>query len=257
MKVILVVVIMSTLSFGQLTGREIMEKVDTQPEPKSVISTMEMTLISEKRGKIKERRREITRYQKNYATGDFESKSLIRFLYPADVKGTGFLMWEYVGEKDDDQWLFLPALGKVKRIAAREKSENFMGSDFSYEDIGERDINDDTFEFIAEDSINGILCYKIKAIPVDKDASYLFRHIWVDTNNWIMKKVEYFDKRGALLKILEFIEQQFEGEYWSIFEMRMENVQNNHKTIMKISNIQYDTGISNDYFTERFLTRVQ
>ena len=72
-----------------------------------------------------------------------------------------------------------------------------------------------------------------------------------------MKKVEYFDKRGALLKILEFIEQQLEGEYWSIFEMRMENVQNNHKTIMKISNIQYDTGISNDYFTERFLTRVQ
>ena len=257
MKIILIAVFMSTITFGQLTGREIMDKVDALTEPESAISNLEMTLISEKRGKIKERRREITRYQKNYDTGDFESKSLIRFLYPVDVKGTGFLMWEYVSEKDDDQWLFLPALGKVKRIAAREKSENFMGSDFSYEDIGERDINDDTYEFLAEEDIEGIPCYKIKAVPVAKDASYLYRNIWVDTTNWILKKVEYYDKRGDLLKILEFIKQELEGDYWSIYEMRMENVQKNHKTIMKMSNIQYDTRISNDYFTERFLTRIQ
>ena len=90
-----------------------------------------------------------------------------------------------------------------------------------------------------------------------KDASYLYRNIWVDTTNWILKKVEYYDKRGDLLKILEFIKQELEGDYWSIYEMRMENVQKNHKTIMKMSNIQYDTRISNDYFTERFLTRIQ
>ena len=166
-------------------------------------------------------------------------------------------MWEYNNNKDDDQWLFLPALGKVKRIVAREKSENFMGSDFSYEDLGGREIDEDTYEYLGEDTLNGISCYMVKAIPAEQGGSYLYRNIWVDNSNWILKKVDYYDKRGALLKTLEFIDQKFEEPYWSIYEMRMENVQTNHKTLMKISDIQYDTGISDSYFTERYLTRIQ
>ncbi len=245
-----------SFAFGQITGREIMEQVDAQPEPKSMIATTEMILVSVKRGKTKERRREITRYQKNYESGRFNSKSLIRFLYPADVKGTGFLMWEYDSDKDDDQWLFLPALGKVKRIAAREKSENFMGSDFSYEDIGGRDIDDDTYEYLRDEDLNGIPCYIVKAVAKDDDSGYQFRIAWVDMANWILTKVEYYDRKGALLKILTIDKQTKDGSYWSVEEMQMENVQTQHRTIMKITDIQYDTGISDDYFSERFLTRV-
>ncbi len=242
--------------FGQMTGREIMEQVDAQPEPKTMVATTEMSLISVKRGKTKERRREITRYQKNYDSGRFQSKSLIRFLYPADVRGTGFLMWEYDSDRDDDQWLFLPALGKVKRIVAREKTENFMGSDFSYEDISGRDIDDDTYEYLGDEDLNGIPCHMVKAVAKDDDSGYQYRIAWVDMAHWILTKVEYYDRKGSLLKILTFDKQRRDGSYWSVEEMRMENVQTQHRTIMKISNIQYDTGISDDYFSERILTRV-
>jgi outer membrane lipoprotein-sorting protein len=256
MKIFILTGFLFSFVIGQMTGREIMEKVDAQPEPKSMVATTEMILVSVKRGKTKERRREIIRYQKNYDSGRFQSKSLIRFQYPADVKGTGFLMWEYDNDKDDDQWLFLPALGKVKRIVAREKAENFMGSDFSYEDIGGRDLEDDKYEYLGDEDLNGTPCYMVKAIPNDEDSGYQYRIAWIDRENWILTKVEYYDRKGALLKILTFDKQSRDGPYWSVEEMRMENVQNQHKTIMKITDIQYDTGISDDYFSERFLTRI-
>jgi outer membrane lipoprotein-sorting protein len=256
MKIFILTGFLFSFVIGQMTGREIMEKVDAQPEPKSMVATTEMILVSVKRGKTKERRREIIRYQKNYDSGRFQSKSLIRFQYPADVKGTGFLMWEYDNDKDDDQWLFLPALGKVKRIVAREKAENFMGSDFSYEDIGGRDLEDDKYEYLGDEDLNGTPCYMVKAIPNDEDSGYQYRIAWIDRENWILTKVEYYDRKGALLKILTFDKQSRDGPYWSVEEMQMENVQNQHKTIMKITDIQYDTGISDDYFSERFLTRI-
>ncbi len=255
-KLFVVFVLAATVSFGQLSGREIMMKVDAQPEPKSMIATTEMMLISVKRGRTKERLRRITRHQKNYQSSEFDSKSLVRFHHPADVKGTGFLMWEYRGDKDDDQWLFLPALGKVKRIAAREKGENFMGSDFSYEDMSGRDIDDDHFSLLGEEELNGVNCYKIEAVPIEGESSYKKRIVWVDPSRWLAIKVEYYDKKDRLLKIMNIDEFRKDGPYWTVLKMRMENVQDNHKTIMDISDVQYDSGIRDDYFTERFLMRV-
>ncbi len=242
--------------FGQMTAREIMIKVDNQPEPKSMVATTDMTLISVKRGKVKERLRKITRYQRNYSSGIFDSKSLIRFQHPADVKGTGFLMWEYTGDKDDDQWLFLPALGKVKRIAAREKSENFMGSDFTYEDISGRDLDDEHFSLLGEEMLDDNECYKIEAVPVTGKTAYNRRISWIDKRKWIALKVEFYDKKNHLQKIMTIDELRKDGRHWSVLKMRMENVQTGHKTLMNISDIQYDTGIRDDYFTERFLMRV-
>ncbi len=250
--------LMMSFVFSQMTSRQIMEKVDAWPEPKSMVAKTTMTLISIKRGREKKRVREITRYQRNFNEGKFKSKSLIRFLKPADVKGTGFLMWEYLeSNKDDDQWLFLPALGKVKRIAAREKSENFMGSDFTYEDIGGRELDDDEYELLGEEEINGVNCYKVRAIPKRKDTAYNKRIIWVDKNNFVMTKVQFYDKKNRLLKVLDFLKQRLDGNYWSVLKMKMENVQTEHKTIMEISDIEYDTGIRDNFFTKRFLQRVK
>ncbi len=255
-RLIITGLLIGTQVMGQMTAREIMMKVDNQPEPKTMIATTNMTLVSVKRGKVKERVREIVRYQRNYNSGTFDSKSLIRFNEPADVKGTGFLMWEYDADKDDDQWLFLPALGKVKRIAAREKGENFMGSDFSYEDMGGRDLDDDHFNLVRSELYNDEDCYVIEAVPIDNNTSYGRRIVWVSKGKWIVLKVEYYDKKNALLKVMTIDEVQKDGPYWSVQKMRMENVQNQHKTIMLISNIQYDTGLQDNYFTERFLMRV-
>ncbi len=248
--------LLSGLVFGQMTGREIMMKVDNQPEPRTMIATTKMTLVSVKRGKVKERVRAITRYQRNYDSGTFESKSLIRFLEPADVKGTGFLMWEYTADKDDDQWLYLPALGKVKRIAAREKGEEFMGSDFTYEDMGGRDLDDDHFNLLGSELLNDEDCYVVEAIPIDDNTSYSRRVAWVSKEKWITLKVDFYDKNNQLLKMMTIDEVSKDGRYWSVRKMRMENVQSEHKTLMEINDIQYDTGLQDNYFTERFLMRV-
>jgi len=235
-----------------------MEKVDSQPEPDDIVSTTTMTLIKSVKGGEKKRVREVKRYQKFYSEGEFESKSLIRFLKPADVKGTGFLMWEYrqVG-KDDDQWLYLPALEKVKRIIARQKSENFMGTDFSYEDMGGRDIDEDTYSLLDEEMVYEENCYKIEAIPVDKGSSYSKRIVWISKEHWLIRKVEYYDRKEKLLKILQIPEVYKEGKYWTLTQLIMENVQKSHKTVLNLSDITNDSGIEDNFFTERFLKRSQ
>ena len=252
--------ILLSLSFvsGQMTGREIMEKVDLQPEPEDMVSTTTMTLIKTVKGREKQRIREIKRYQKFYRKGEFSSKSLLRFLKPADVKGTGFLMWEYRQTgKDDDQWLYLPALEKVKRIVARQKSENFMGTDFTYEDLGGRNIDEDTYSLLGEEEIFNEDCYTLQVLPVEKTSSYLKRIVWVSKKQWLLRKVEYYDRKGKLLKIFLIPEVSKNGNYWTSSRLIMENVQKSHKTILNLSDVTYDSGIEDSFFTERFLKRTE
>jgi len=258
MKLIIPLLLSMSLVFAQLTGREIMERVDAQPEPDDVVSTTTMTLIKTVKGKEKKRIREVKRYQKFYKEGEFASKTLIRFLKPADVKGTGFLMWEYRQlSKDDDQWLYLPALKKVKRIVARQKSENFMGTDFTYEDMGGRDIDEDTYKLLGEEVVFDEDCYKIEARPAEKGSSYSKRIVWVSKEQWLMRKVEFYDRRGRLLKILQVSEVFRDGDYWTLNRLIMENVRRSHKTVLDLSNVTYDSGMEDNFFTERFLRRRQ
>lgn len=254
---ILILGTMVSLVFPQPSGREIMVRVDAQPEPESAVSKTTLTLIAVRRGKEKQRQRQILRYQRNYKSGVYKSKSLIRFLKPIDVKGTGFLMWEYRDGRNDDQWLFLPALGKVKRIAARQKSEQFMGTDFSYEDLAGREVDDDEYELLGEEDLEGVPCYRVQAVPLKSESAYSRRIVWVDRRNWVVVRIEFFDHRDRLLKVLEIPERRRDGPYWSVLRMQMENVQNQHRTIMEIGEIEYDTGLRDDYFTERFLMRIQ
>ncbi len=231
-----------------------MEKVNAHPAPKSKMSTIKLTIISVKRGKEKTRVREIVRYQKFYSGGKFKSKSLIRFLKPPDVRGIGFLNWNYRNGKNE-QWLYLPALGRVKRIAGRARSGSFMGTDFTYEDLGNRNLDNDTYSLVGEDSLSGIPCYVVEAKPKNKKSIYSKRIAWVEKNNWLIKKIEFYDRKGKLLKILNIPQHEKRGSYWQVPKMTMENVQTGHKTIMEISAVKFDTGLKDEYFTERFLMR--
>lgn len=112
-----------------------MEKLDQIKKPIDIQTQLKMTLISMKGKKERRRSRELTSIEKKYEDGKFKSKSLLRFSKPKEVKGTGFLTWDKVGSNPDDQWLYLPALKKVKRIRTKEKGRSFMGTDFSYEDL--------------------------------------------------------------------------------------------------------------------------
>lgn len=241
-----------------MTGREIMEKADAHPEPEDMVSTTTMTLVKVVGEREKKRVREVTRYQKFYEKGEFSSKSLVRFLKPADVEGTGFLMWEYREPgKDDDQWLYLPALQKVKRIIARQKSERFMGTDFTYEDLAGRDIDEDSYRLLGEEKAFNQDCYKVEATPVDKESSYSKRIVWVSKKDWLVRRVEFYDRKGRLLKILEIPKVRKDGSYWTTTQLVMENVQEAHKTVLDVSDVSYDSGIEDSFFTERYLRRTR
>lgn len=246
---------LSGLLAAQPSGREIMNRVDALPGPKDMVTKLKMTLISNRGGKVRQRSRELTTYERNYEDEKFVSKSLIRFSQPAEVRGTGFLNWDRRGNRNDDQWLYLPALKKVKRIQAREQSKNFLGTDFTYEDLAGRSLDADDYEYLGADLYRGTECYKVKAVPKDKNTAYSARIIWVDKENWLMKRVEFFDRRGNRLKILELPDHVKNGKYWTATTLIMENVRTGHKTLMQVLSVAYDQGLKDDLFTESFLKR--
>jgi hypothetical protein len=243
-----------TFLFGDLSGREVMAKVQSHPLPESMVAKVKLTIVTVRRGREKIKIREMVRYQKFYSEGKIRTKSLIRFLRPRDVQGVGFLTWDY-RQGRDKQWLFLPAVGRVQRIAAHERTGSFMGTDFTYEDLEGRDIDDDEYTLLGEDSVFGIPCYMVEGKPVNETSSYSRRVAWIDRSNWLLKKVEFYDRRGKLLKILTIPRHERRGRYWLAPEMTMENVQNGHRTVLEFTEVNYDTGLRDDFFTERFLMR--
>ena len=170
---ITVILLFSLAEFGysQLTGLDIMLKVDEQQNVDSQYGKTKMTLINKKG---KKRVRDVVRYEKYYhGEKGIDTKTIVFFEYPPDIRGTGLLLWSYKDiKKDDDRWLYLPALKKIKRIAGESKNEYFMGTDFTYDDMGGRDVNEDKHILIGEEEIDGVKCYKIESIPIDKDNMY-------------------------------------------------------------------------------------
>lgn len=240
---------------GQPTGRKIMENLDALLEPRDVVTQLKMTLVSVKGGKERRRSREMTIFEKRYENESFNSKSLIRFSQPAEVKGTGFLTWDRKGSDPDDQWLYLPALKKMKRIRAKEKTRNFLGTDFTYEDLSGRDLDADEYKLLGEDTMNGTDCYRVEAKPKEKNTRYSSRIIWVDKDRWLMKRVEFFDRKGRPLKVLNIPYHVKNGDYWTAIRLVMENLKTRHKTIMEVLKVDYDQGLGNEVFTESFLKR--
>ena len=147
-----------------LTGREIMELVDARDDGDNASQDMQMVLI-DKNGS--QRKRTIRSMSKDFGE---DSYSIMFFLSPADVKGTGFLTYDYDEfAKDDDQWLFLPALKKVKRIASSDKSGSFMGSDFSYADMTDRKLDNYDYTLMKETTVKDVPVWQIEAIPNNPD----------------------------------------------------------------------------------------
>ncbi|MBN1572526.1 MAG: outer membrane lipoprotein-sorting protein [Deltaproteobacteria bacterium] len=230
-----------------LTGKEIMQNVHDRDTGKSSASKTKMVIINDKG---QERVREVQAVRKDY--GDL-SKSLIRFLAPADVKGTGFLIWENK-DVDDDQFLYMPATGKVRRITSSSKSERFMGTEFTYEDMENRKVEKDVHKLLGEETIDGNKCYKVESVPKDGEESQYSKFIsWVRADIWVPVKIEFYDEEGALLKVLKVKKIEKIQNIWTTKDSEMHNVQTDYKTILNIEDIQYNLDIKDDYFTERYL----
>lgn len=192
-----------------------------------------------------ERRRILTRHMKE--TGGLK-KILSRFSSPADIRKTGLLTWENKGA-DDTQFLYLPAMKKVRRIASVDKEQSFVGTDFNYEDLGNLKVDDYTYSQTRTEVIDNEECYyyECNAKP-GVNTVYSKMKTWTSKESFVRIRVEYFDKKKRLFKIgrAGFIEK-IDG-IWTPLYISMEDIQDGHKTEVFVSNVMYDSGLSDDLF---------
>ena len=247
---ILLVLASAVWAQPKLTGLQVMEKVYNRRSPKEMEADLTMILVS---ASGNQRVREIHQYIKDF--GKVEKKIMF-FVKPADVRNTSFMNWSYDDpNKDDDQWIYLPALKKVKRISSDSKSDYFMGSDFTYDDLGDRKPTDDIHKILREEKFGGEDCYVIESHPKDTDYMYSKTITWVIKGKWIGLQKKFWDEDGEYLKTLHIKKYDNIKGYWMIETVEMDNQQSNHKTIMKLTNIKINSGIRNSMFTERMMKR--
>jgi len=232
------------------TGKEIAENVYNRATAKDGESDMKMTLINKKGNK---RVRDLHQYFKDYT--DVEKKTLF-FRSPADVKNTSFMNWSYdSADKNDDQWLYLPALKKVKRISSSNKDNEFMGSDFTYADMEKRHPDEDNHKLLKSETMNGEDCWVVEVTPVDEDDMYSKKITWISKAKLLPMKMDFYDEDGELLKALTINKIEKVGGYWVITDELMHNVQKNHKTQILISNMKVDQGLSDSKFSQRAMKK--
>ena len=186
---------------------------------------------------------------------DDGDKSLTVFNRPRDVQGTAFLSFSHpIGA--DDQWLFLPALKRVKRISSSNKSGPFMGSEFSFEDLSSFEVEKYTYKYLSSDSINGLDSFVIEQYPVDKNSGYTRRIVWLDKIEYRVQKINFYDRKNSLLKTLTYANyQKYIGKHWRPGNMNMKNHQNGKTTELKWSDYVFKSGLKANEFNKNSLKR--
>lgn len=235
---------------AELTGLQIIENVYNRETGNDMQGDLTMVLINSRGA---QRVREIKQFIKDF--GEMEKKIMF-FVSPADVRNTSFMSWSYeTAGKDDDQWIYLPALKKVKRISNDSKSDYFMGSDFTYDDLGDRHPTDDTHKLLREETVNGEVCYVVESISGEEEYMYSKTVSWVIKDKWIGLKKEFYDEDEELLKTLTVKKHEKIKNYWTVMSSEMHNVQKDHTTKMELANVKLDTDIPANKFTERMMKR--
>jgi len=189
-------------------------------------------------------------------TGDGD-KSMSIFDTPADVKGTAFLSFTHVN-RPDDQWLYLPALKRVKRIASKNKSGPFMGSEFAFEDMSSQEVEKYTYKWLRDEKLDGKDVYVIERVPVDKYSGYTRQIVWGDKVIYQPLKVEFYDRKNSLLKTLTLTDyKQYLNKYWRAGRMQMINHQNGKSTLLIFSDYSFNNGYSDRDFDRNSLKRAR
>lgn len=200
----------------------------------------------------KERKREMTLLRKNLGPGG-EQRYYIYFHEPSDIKGTAFMVWKYPA-REDDRWIFIPAIRLVRRIAADDKRSSFVGSDFTYEDVSGREVADETHRLLGEEVFNGRPVYRLESVPKAK-VDYARRISWIDRDRSLPLKEEYYDVRGELLRAFTADEVRDVGGHWTVTRRTMRNARSDHRTEVTYDEVEYDVGVTEALFSERYLQR--
>ena len=222
------------LGFGNFTARQSM-------------------LLRNKRGQ--ESQREL-RVKVMEVDGDGDM-SLFVFDEPRDVQGTAFLIHAHK-DKGDDQWLYLPALKRVKRISSGNRSGSFMGSEFAYEDMSPPEVEKFSYRHLRDEPCGDLTCTVVERIPTDERSGYSRQNVWRDTEERRTWKVEYFDRKGAHLKTLTLDGyQRYLDRYWQAGEMTMVNHLTGKATTLTWTDYVFQTDLNANDFTQAGLRRVR
>lgn len=185
-------------------------------------------------------------------------KNLTVFDTPKDIKGTAFLTYSHK-KNDDDQWLYLPALKRVKRISSRQKSGSFMGSEFAYEDFSNPELEKYTYKWLRDEKVAGSSCHVIEKYPVDRRYSgYTRLVVWVDQKEFRLVKTEFYDRKDALLKTLTVNGyRKYLDKFWRANEMSMVNHQTGKSTTLVFTDYRFSTGLKERDFSKNSLRRIR
>ena len=233
-------------------GLEIAKEADRRDEGFGDTRSKMVMILRNKRGQESKRELEI----RTLEVKDDGDKSMTVFHTPRDVRGTALLTFSH-GVDPDDQWLYLPALRRVKRIASNNQSGPFMGSEFAYEDLSSQEVDKYTYKYLKDEKIDGVDCFLIEQYPVRKDSGYTRLQTWMDKDEYRVRKIDFYDRKGALLKTLTPGEyKQFLGKHWRAQRMNMVNHQTGKSTELIWSEWKFKTGLKDDDFTRTRLQQV-
>jgi hypothetical protein len=246
----------SVLSYSEeLSGLDVMNRVDNRDDGDDLIQKIHQKLI-DKRGNMRER--EMVSFRKDYGK---DSKSISYFLSPANIRDTALLTYDYDGvEKDDDQWLYLPALKKVRRISSSDRGDYFMGTDFTFEDIKQTpELEDYNWTLTGSETVDGHDCWVVEGEPrtdaLKKNLGYSKTRGLIRKDINMTIRTDYWDRKGQVLKHFRITELKQIAGIWTATNMVMENVQTKHHTEMIFTDHRYNTGLSDRTFSERMLKR--
>lgn len=239
------------------SGETVVARVNARNEGLTLTRDLTMKLI-DRRGK--ERIRETRGFRKYF--GD-EKRTAIFYLSPNNIRDTAFLTYDYPQvDQDDDQWLYLPALRKVRRISASDRGDYFLGTDFTYEDIKKESkiaAEDYRFQTLRADSVDGHAVWVVEATPISEKVAQELGYgkvvLWVDAEIWISRLTEFWDTRGEPLKTTRSLDIRRVDGIWTSHRLEVEQHQTHHRTLFTFSEVKYDTDIDDKVFTEGALRR--
>ncbi len=232
-------------------GLEIMQEVDKRDLGWGDMATDMKMILKNKNGDEHVRDLKMTSLEMQ----DDGDKSLSIFDSPKDVKGTAFLSFTHALEADE-QWLYLPALKRVKRISSSNKSGPFLGSEFAFEDLTSFELKKYKYNYLRDEVIDGIDCFVIETLPQYEHSGYARSLVWVDKERYIPIRIDYYDRKNALLKTQTFSDyQQYLGQYWRAGTSLMENHLTGKSTILLWENYTFRTGLTERNFDQSTLKR--
>jgi hypothetical protein len=237
------------------SGRELMEEQIRRHAPDTEYSESTILLVDE-RGREKERR--VVTYTRRGDDG--LTQSLLKFLEPADIRVTGLLTWEQPADREDDQWLYLPATRSAKRISGASKKQLFMGTDLAYEDLRAESLDAHEYRVLREEPLDGEACWVIEATPATdkekRDSGYSKRVFWVRQDVHLTVKVEFYDRAGKLDKVGTLGDLvQVEGDMWRANRSVIERTGSNTRTVWGFQKREVNGDLDETLFTQQGLSR--